>query len=164
MGHHTMTIAKKALRRPDPSAAATAMARKIGGKASVTSTQRIRTLSVRPPKNPAIDPTIVPIVTAERMTATDTGSVCLAPYSTRVNTSRLSASVPNQWSPLGGCSRAPTASSGEYGAHHCTVNNTISQNAVTIIPKMTVGRRHGDVHVDGGTASGVRMSGVSTDS
>src|SRR3954453_10320522 len=154
-----MTIAKKALRKPDPSAAATAMARKIGGEGNVTSTPRIRALSVRPPKKPAIDPTIVPIVTAERMTATDTGSVCLAPYSTRVNTSRLSASVPNQWSPLGGCSRAPTASSGEYGAHHCTVNNTMSQKAVTIIPKMTVGRRHGDVHVHGGTPWGAGVWG-----
>src|SRR4051794_15648887 len=159
-----MTIAKNALRKPEPSAAATAIARKIGGKANVTSTQRMRTLSVRPPKNPAMEPTMVPIVTADRMTATDTGSVCRAPYSTRVKTSRLSASVPNQWAWLGGWRRVPTASSGEYGAHHCTVNKTISQKAVTIMPKMTVGRRHGDVHVDGGTASGVRMSGVSTDS
>ena len=51
------------------------MARKIGGKASVMSTRRMTTLSIRPPKKPAIEPSTVPIVTAETMTATETGNV-----------------------------------------------------------------------------------------
>jgi hypothetical protein len=71
-----------------------AIARMIVGKAMKSSVTRVIASSIHPPMNPATAPTSVPITVPNRMTVKPAGIVTRAPYSTRLNTSRPSSSVP----------------------------------------------------------------------
>ena len=97
-----MTIAIEALASPGPSTAATAIASRIGGKETVTSTSRMMMLSFQPPKKPASAPRVEPMTTAQATTTKAIGIDQIAPYIVRAKTSRPSASVPSQCSPDGG--------------------------------------------------------------
>jgi hypothetical protein len=104
-----MTMAIAALPRPGPSAAVTAMASRIGGNESVTSTSRMMMLSTRPPTKPAIAPSVPPMTTAQKITSAAIGKEWRTPYSVRVSTSRPSASVPSQCEAFGGWKRPPAS-------------------------------------------------------
>ncbi len=66
------------------------------GNASSTSTTRITTASVRPPKNPATSPMAHPATSASPSATTTASSAVRVPNSTRLNMSRPYWSVPNQ--------------------------------------------------------------------
>ena len=89
--------ARTALRSYAPSAAATAKARMMPGKANTTSAIRIMTESTEPAKKPAMAPRVEPIIMATATRRAAKGSERRAPYRTRLNTSRPSSSVPNRY-------------------------------------------------------------------
>src|SRR5699024_5299461 len=107
-----MPTAIAALVVPKPSRITTDSDSSRPGMASSTSTTRIRASSTRPPTAPAITPMVVPTT---RPTVTATIAAVIeweAPWTTRENTSRPVASVPNQWSPLGACREGPAEAVG----------------------------------------------------
>ncbi len=76
---------------------------------------------------------------------TASGSVILAPYSTRENTSRPSSSVPNQCAD-DGPSRMPNfCASGFCGATSGAKIAITAQAPITARPASASGRRHGGV-------------------
>src|SRR5690606_34398442 len=101
-GHQVRESATTAEVRLGPSAAARPSARIIGGNDSPMSQIRIRISSTIRPPNAASVPSTTPITVAAAITIAVANRVTRAPARTRLNTSRPSASVPNQWSVLGG--------------------------------------------------------------
>ena len=111
-GQETTSAASTALTRLAPSAAATTIARMTMGNAMTRSVSRITVSSSQRPKNPAASPRMPPTTTESPTSNSASGTVTWAPARTRVNTSRPSSSVPNQWAPLGASSRAKSWASG----------------------------------------------------
>ncbi len=79
-----------------PSTAIIAMANRIAGSASSTSTNRISVASRQPPKNPATSPIGTPITAAIITAPAAVSSEVRAPNTTRARMSRPTSSVPNQ--------------------------------------------------------------------
>ena len=107
LGMLTNPIAIMTLKSDGPRAAEMANARRILGKARITSMARMMRLSIRPPKYPAISPSAVPTKKARLTEISPTDREIREPKITRVSTSRPSSSVPKGWVKLGGDSIAP---------------------------------------------------------
>ena len=70
-------------------------ASRMPGNASRLSFTRIKAVSKKPPKKPAIAPSTVPTMPPSRIVAAPMKNEVRAPTMTRLNTSRPSWSVPN---------------------------------------------------------------------
>ena len=103
-GHQDNEMASTALFRLLPMRATMAMASSRGGKLRNTSVIRMITLSTQPPKLPAMAPRGTPMSRDRPTAASAAVRDTRAPYSTRLNRSRPSSSVPIQCAALGGWS------------------------------------------------------------
>src|SRR5437762_2999079 len=124
-----MPIARIVVVIPGPRIATTASASSSTGNANMTSTTRMNTVSTQPPRYPATTPTVTPTTTANATLTTATRIDACVATRTRDNTSRPSSSVPNQWSPPGGCNALGTSTS--------LTPNGVIQLAVTATNTMT---------------------------
>ena len=95
-----------ALNKLGPNAAASAIVSTSEGIDSMISISRMISASLRPPSTPERQPSSEPLIPAISTTARPAAIDCWLPISTRLNRSRPTSSVPNQWDSEGACRRA----------------------------------------------------------
>lgn len=103
-GHQVIAIATITVVTLGWSTTASASDSSSAGKARKTSVTRMITSRAQPPAYPATTPSATPATPLTASTATAMNSEVRAPNRTRLNTSRPTWSVPNQWAPPGGSS------------------------------------------------------------
>src|SRR5215510_619798 len=87
-------------------------------------------------------PTVTPTTTANATLTTATRVDACVATNTRDNTSRPNSSVPNQWSPLGGCNALGTSTSlTAYGAIQLAAIATNTTSASTAVLTTVIGLR-----------------------
>ena len=123
--------------------------RKICGKHSIVSTNRINTVSMIPPLYPATNPITAPVTTVVPIATSPTVSDIRPPYSSRDSVSRPNSSVPNQ-NPArakGATNRREVSSSnGSCGAMNGE-NSAARHNTNTVAnPNIAIGCRRNRPH------------------
>ena len=143
LGIPVMPTAMSAAAWLRPRTAISAIANRMPGSASSTSTMRISSVSRQPPKKPATRPTGMPIAPAITTAPAAVSSEVRAPKMTRARMSRPSSSVPNQCAADGGSSELATswASGSSSSPANAAASTSSRRNSIAASAALRPARR-----------------------
>src|SRR2546422_5675240 len=118
-GQPTIAITRMMFPTPAPRTAARMITSGRPGITRMTSVNRIRMFSIRPPRYPATSPTITPIAIVKNAEANPTRRATRLPHRSWLKISRPRASVPRMYvEPLGYPVQVPVADAHSYECAH----------------------------------------------